>query len=304
VIPPPATPVPDAEADALLAALGRQEGLAYAGYQPASLLRRVRDRMARLGVDGFAAYRERLDADPAEHARLVAAVPVQRTEFFRDPECWARLAAGTVPSVLAGKRPGEPVRAWSAGCATGEEAYTLAMVLAEAAGPAALAAGRVTVFATDVSEPAVARARAGRYPAARLAAVPPALRERYFQTDGDRLTARPELRRAVAFARHDLLRDPPFGRLDLVACRNTLIYFTPPAKARVLAGFHLALAPDGRLFTGRAEHVPVWTDLFRTDCGHTHVYRPTPGGRADALAAFARPRDPSPFRTAHGRPDV
>src|SRR5262249_16729245 len=128
-------------------------------------------------VADFDTYRALLEADPEEHARLVAAVPVHRTEFFRDPESWEYLSAEVVPRILARKGAEGQVRAWSAGCSTGEEAYTLAMVLAEAAGPAALAGGRLKVFATDVSEGAIARARAGRYRADWLWDIAPALQE-------------------------------------------------------------------------------------------------------------------------------
>lgn len=277
----------DRRADALLAELAPRGGLAFDAYSRASLLRRIRARMDRIGVGGFDDYRARLAADPAEHGHLVAAVPVHRTQFFRDPACWRYLAAEVLPTVLARRRPDAHLRAWSAGCATGEEAYTLAMLLAEAAGPDALAAGRVTVFATDVSERVVERGRTGRYRAEWLAGVPADYRDRYFRADGDHLVVRPALRRAVVFARHDLLRDPPLGRLDLVVCRNTLIYFTPAAQTGVLAGLYLALAPDGVLFTGRSESVTVWTDLFRALCHRHHVYAPCrTDRRGEALAMF------------------
>jgi two-component system CheB/CheR fusion protein len=288
----PATECPDGlarlpvGAETLLRDLCAVGGLDFASYKLTSLLRRVRGRMTELGVAGFDAYRAYLSANPDEHRRLVRAVPVHRTEFFRDADCWAHLAAEVIPRLV---ESGRPIRAWSAGCATGEEAYTLAMLLAEAAGRPAVTADRVRVYATDVSEAAVAHGRAGWYPADAVLPIAPDLAARYFRPHGDGYVVCPELRRCVVFARHDLLTDPPLGRLDLVACRNTLMYFTPDAQVRALARLYFALAQGGYLLTGAAERAQVSCDFFATaSCEHNLYRRVGRQGQAEALAVLHR----------------
>jgi two-component system CheB/CheR fusion protein len=283
----------DAEGvDDLLCALGKLEGIDFASYQQASLLRRIKYRMSRAGIAGFLAYRAVLEADPVEQMRLCETVPVLRTEFFRDPDRWMYVANEVVPSIAAARRADEPIRAWSAGCATGEEAYTLAIVLAEAIGLHALARDRIRVFATDLSVSAISMARAGKYPANRMTGIPQELRNRYFRPDGDTWLARPELRNCLVFARHDLLRDPPLPHQDLIVCRNTLIYFKCDAQLRALARLYLGLGAGGRLFTGPAEDPRVWTDLFQADCFQHRVYSRNPGRSLEAIGLMVRGRQP------------
>jgi two-component system CheB/CheR fusion protein len=283
----------DAEgADDLLCALARLKGMDFASYRQASLLRRIKYRMNRVGIVGFLAYRNVLEADPNERLRLCETVPVLRTEFFRDPDQWMYVANEVVPSLAVARRSDAPIRAWSAGCATGEEAYTLAIVLAEAIGPRALARGHVRVFATDLSESAIFMARAGRYPANRTTGIPHELRNRYFRPDGDTWVVRSELRASLVFARHDLLRDPPLPHQDLIVCRNTLIYFTCDAQLRALARLYLGLGEGGRLFTGPAEDPRVWTDLFQAKCFQHRVFVRRPGRSLKAIGLMVRGRQP------------
>ena len=284
---PCADPFPDpAEVTELLAELSARGGLEFEAYQRAGLLRRIARRMERIGVGSLSAYRALLAADPDEHGRLCEAIQVHRTDFFRDPAVWAYLASEVVPRLLAAKGTGEPIRAWSAGCATGEEAYTLAMILVDALGHA-MRPGRVQVLATDVSEPALARARYGRYRAERLAGVPTELLPRYFQpAGGDWLVVRGELRACVVFAPNDLLRDPPLGRMDLIACRNTLMYFTPESQAPVLARLYLGLREGGLLVTGLTERPTVWSNLFEPEHDRSRVYRRAEGRAGEALASL------------------
>lgn len=259
-------------------------GLEFGAYREASLLRRVRQRMHQLGIAAFSAYRALLADDPEEIARLCEAVPVHFTGFFRDPGIWDHLASQVLPATLAAKRGDAPVRVWSAGCATGEEAYSLAMLLAEAARNAGWASGRIRAFGTDVGEAALARARAGRYSDWSTDDVPARLKEAYFRRDGDAWKARPELRDLILFNRHDLLCDPPFGHLDLIVCRNTLMYFNPAAQARVLAGFYLALKPGGALLTGWAEHGASWGGLFQSPDPSYRIYYRVEGRMTEALS--------------------
>jgi two-component system CheB/CheR fusion protein len=162
---------------------------------------------------------------------------------------------------MAEKNPRDPIRVWSAGCASGEEAYTLAMVLAEALGLEAFRQ-RVKIYATDVDEEALTQARHASYSAKTLQPVPAALQEKYFETSGDRGVFRPDLRRAVIFGRHDLVQDAPISRLDFLVCRNTLMYFNAETQNRILARFHFALADQGFIFLGKAEMLLTRANLF------------------------------------------
>jgi two-component system CheB/CheR fusion protein len=284
--------------DDLVCAVGKLECMQFSSYKQASLLRRIKYRMKCAGIVGFPAYRAVLESDPDEQLRLCETVPVLRTEFFRDPEEWVYLANEVAPGLALARRADEPIRAWSAGCATGEEAYTLAIVLAEATGPHALARGHIKVFATDLSERAISTARAGSYWANRMPAIPEELRNRYFQPYGEKWVVRPELRAALIFAQHDLLRHPPLPNQDLIVCRNTLIYFTRDAQIRTLARLYLGLRAGGRLFTGSAEDPRIWTELFQAECFPRRVYGRIPGRSLEALdlAAWDRERRDSRLR--------
>jgi hypothetical protein len=181
--------------------------------------------------------------------------------------------------VISGKASSEPIRAWSAGCATGEEAYTLAIVLAEALGADAFQR-RVQIYATDVDEDALVQARAGTYSEQALEAVPADLRERYFERRTGSASFRGDARRPLVFGRHDLLRDAPISHLDLLVCRNTLMYFDAGAQAALLDRFRSALEGGGHLFLGRSETPLAHSNTFRTlDFGHRLFEAGRPGPR-------------------------
>ncbi|CAN5901740.1 hypothetical protein BH23GEM7_BH23GEM7_25420 [soil metagenome] len=258
---PPTTAQVDAAFEALLEFLKRQSGFDFTGYKPAGLMRRVRKRMAEVGVEEFDAYRDYLEVHPDELAELFNTILINVTDFFRDTEAWKRLAEEFIPRIVRGKRAEEPIRVWSAGCSTGEEPYTLVILLAEALGWERFKE-QVKIYATDVDDEALARARQGSYTAAELENVPEQLRNRYFETSGNRYAMRTELRRTVIFGRLDLARDAPISRLDMLVCRNTLMYFTAEAQSRILARLHLALNDSGYLFLGRAEMLLTRSNLF------------------------------------------
>lgn len=258
---PPATERVDAAFEALLEFLKRQRGFDFTSYKPVGLMRRVRKRMAEVAVEEFDAYRDYLEVHPDEFAQLFNTILINVTDFFRDTEAWKRLAEEFIPRIVRGKRPDEPIRVWSAGCSTGQEPYTLVILLAEALGWECCKE-QVKIYATDMDDEALARARQGSYTAAELENVPEQLRNRYFEMSGTRYAVRPELRRAVIFGRLDLARDAPISRLDLLVCRNTLMYFTPEAQSRILARLHLALNDSGYLFLGRAEMLLTRSNLF------------------------------------------
>jgi len=232
-------------------------GFDFTGYKRASLMRRVAHRRTELGIDTFRAYHDYLQVHPDEFVTLFNKILINVTEFFRDPAAWDLLRDELVPRIVAGS--GE-IRIWSAGTSSGEEAYSAAILFCEALGEASFL-DRVKIYATDVDEEALSKARAG-YSAKELESLDPELRERYFEHQGERFVFRAALRRGMIFGRHDLTQDAPISRLDLLICRNTLIYFTAETQGRILARFHYALNDDGYLFLGRAEMLLTNAALF------------------------------------------
>jgi two-component system CheB/CheR fusion protein len=249
--------------EALLVHLRDTRGFDFTGYKRASLVRRIRRRMSQLGVASYGDYIDVLQVDADEFAALFNVILINVTGFFRDTETWTSLRTESLPALLAGHPPGAPLRVWSAGCASGEETYSLAITLAEAMGPEAFRR-QVKIYATDVDEEALALARQAIYGERDLHGVPGELRERYFEPRGSRWSFRGDLRRSVIFGRNDLVQDAPISRIDLLACRNTLMYFTAQTQADVLARFRFALNPTGLLVLGKAE----------TLLNHTHAFEP------------------------------
>src|SRR5690242_998137 len=225
-------------------------------------MRRVQRRMDVAGIAGFDDYHDYLAVHPQEFTTLFNTILINVTGFFRDRDAWTYLAQQVVPELLV-RREGEPIRAWSAGCASGEEAYTLAMVLAEAMGLEDFVR-RVKIYATDVDEEALAIARQASYTEREIEGVPEEMRERYFEQHGQRYVFRKELRRSVIFGRNDLVQDAPISHVDILACRNTLMYFNAETQAQILQRLHFALRQDGVLFLGKAEMLLGHQSLFRT----------------------------------------
>lgn len=251
-----------AEFEELLEVLRRTRGFDFTGYKRASLMRRVRRRMADVKVGSFAEYVDRLELHPAEFTALFNTMLINVTSFFRDLPAWDQLREEVIPAVIDGSGGTGNIRVWSAGCASGEEAYALAILLVDALGEAEFRR-RVKIYATDVDEEALATARAAVYSQRQLASVPAVLRDTYFEPVGSHWTFRRDLRRSVICGRNDLTVDAPISRVDLLVCRNTLMYFTAETQSRVLRRFHFALAEAGVLFLGKAEMVLSHSDLFQ-----------------------------------------
>ncbi len=243
--------------ESLVEHLRAARGVDFTGYKRATLVRRIASRCRELGISSFGAYIDYLEVHASEFQTLFDKVLINVTEFFRDRQAWDYLAAEIVPRLTA--KPGS-IRVWSAGTASGEEAYSAAMLLCEALGPEQYTK-RVKIYATDMDEDALNKARVG-YLAREVESLDPDLRARYMEAQGSRFIFRPSLRRALIFGRHDLMQDAPISRLDLLICRNTLIYFTAESQDRILTRFHYALNDDGFLFLGRAEMLLTHSALF------------------------------------------
>jgi two-component system, chemotaxis family, CheB/CheR fusion protein len=238
---------------AFLAQVRERNGIDFNRYKMGTIRRRLQRRIVVTETGNLAGYLQYLDTHPDEYGRLVSSFLIKVTEFFRDPKLFAVLRETVLPELIAAARQHDnTLRLWSAGCATGEEAYSLAILVAEGLG-ADLDDVDIRIFATDVDEDAVAFARRGVYHASALGGVSAALRTRYFTADGDAYQVKKRVRSLVVFGQHDLGQRPPFPRLDLVLCRNVLIYFTPDLQTRTLQLFAYALRDGGILVLGKAE---------------------------------------------------
>jgi two-component system CheB/CheR fusion protein len=248
---------PGGDFERLLEFLRDARGFDFTGYKRASLMRRVAQRCSELGIDSFRTYHDYLQVHTDEFGILFNKILINVTEFFRDRDAWNFVDKHVVPRIVAKKGD---IRIWSAGASSGEEAYTAAILFCEALGEESFI-DRVKIYATDVDEQALNKARGG-YSANDVASLDEPLRSRYFEASGERFMFRAPLRRAVIFGRHDLTQDAPISRLDLLICRNTLIYLTAETQGRILARFHYALNDDGFLFLGRAEMLLTHASLF------------------------------------------
>ena len=256
----------------LLDLLRSQSGHEFSSYKPAMLMRRINRRMSLRNITELGCYLDLLRAEPGEVRALTADLLISVTGLFRDAEAWAALDEVVVTQLVANREDGAPIRVWVPACATGEEAYSVAMLLAERA-EAAHKRFDLKVFASDILDDNLNAARAGVYPGSSVEMLPPERIRRFFEKLDGSYQVRKGLRDLVVFARQDLLRDPPFSRMDLITCRNMLIYIEPDAQRRAMALFHFALREGGRLFLGSAETIGRADDLFETVSKKWRIYR-------------------------------
>ena len=257
------------EFEDLLVFIRDSRGFDFTGYKRSSLARRIHKRMAELGAASHADYRDLLEADAEEFRTLFNTVLINVTGFMRDGEAWTYLQREIVPQAVADD--GE-IRVWSAGCSTGAEAYSAAIIFAEVMGIEECVK-RLKIYGTDVDDEALQTARTGTYSAKALRSLPPQLVEKYFDTDGEDYSFRADLRRRVIFGRHDITRDAPISRLSLLICRNTLMYFNAQAQTDIVDRFHFALKPAGHLFLGKAEMLLSDGDRFEAVNMKNRVFR-------------------------------
>jgi two-component system, chemotaxis family, CheB/CheR fusion protein len=257
----------------IFALLRRNYHLDFSKYKSTTVGRRIVRRMEFRQIPDVSDYAAILSGDQDELESLYKDLLIGVTEFFRDKQAFQYLEQEIIPSLFASLQTGEDVRVWSAACATGEEAYSLAILLAERAEDMGFL-GKITVFATDVHRTSLDTASHGVYEQERLANVSRDRLERFFKQEGGnlfRVTA--ELRKMVVFAPHNLLNDPPFTRLDLVCCRNLLIYFQPAVQEKVISLFHFALKTDGLLFLGSSEGLGAFADDFEVLANQHKMFR-------------------------------
>ncbi len=248
--------------EALLKYIRLSRGFDFTGYKRPTLMRRVPKRMQAVEIESYTDYMDYLEVHPQEFAYLFNTILINVTSFFRDSSAWDYLAKEIIPQIMARKELEEPIRVWSAGCASGQEAYTLAIVLAEALGVQQFRS-QVKIYATDMDEEALKQARHATYNASEVASLPEQLNEQYFEHSNSHYSFRKDLRRSVIFGRHNLVADAPISRIDLLLCRNTLMYFNAEAQAKILSRFHFALRDGGFLFLGKAEMLLKRNDSFK-----------------------------------------
>ena len=243
-------------------------GIDFGDYKPGTVNRRIQRRMTVRQVLSLDAYLELLQQDRAELQTLRRELLIPVTSFFRDDEAYEALARQVVDPIVSASETGQPIRIWCAGVATGEEAYSIAMTFLQAFDQF----GRwptLKIFATDVEQVNIETAASGTYPESIAAEVAPEQLERFFTKRGNQFVVKNELRQCIVFARHNLLVDPPFTKMDLVVCRNTLIYFRTPAQERVLRRLQFAIAPKGYVFLGSSESLgELQADFETLDARH------------------------------------
>jgi len=239
-------------------------GVDFRLFKQATVRRRIARRMALQKIESLQKYSQILKQNPEEAQALADDIFIHVTSFFRDPRCFEALRKRVLAKLGLKRHPDDPIRIWIAGCSTGEEVYSIAMLLLEELGERAHRF-TIQIFGTDIQERAVEQARAGIYTQAAVDGVSPARLKRFFVKTEGGYQIQKSLRDLCVFARHDLAKDPPFSRLDLISCRNVLIYFGPPLQKRALAIFQYALKPGGFLFLGTSESISDYSDDFTVE---------------------------------------
>ncbi len=265
----------------LVAELAAEPGPDLRGYKLTSLERRVRKRMLEVGAPSFREYLSLARSNPAENVSLLNTVLINVTEFFRDPQAWQCLRDDALLLALHKLQPGDPLRAWSVGCATGEEPYSLAILLSEYLGTS-LADYNIKIYATDIDEEALNIARRGEYPLERLRRIPASIREKYFTGRGSILRINRDIRRLTIFGRSNIVTDAPISHCNLVVCRNLLIYFDSTTQNHVISRMEYALEPSGVLFLGKAESQLANNSMFRPVNTRWRIFQKSPFGADEA----------------------
>jgi len=271
----------------VIAALRASSGVDFSEYRDSTIKRRTARRMLLRGFTSPTDYARFIERDRDEANALYRDVLINVTSFFRDPEMFEELKRGVFPGIVNGKADGLPVRIWVPGCSTGQEAYSLAIALIEFLDTAKTTRA-IQIFATDLGDPgALDKARAGLYPESIEAEVTPERLRRFFTKEDHHYRIQKSVRDLCVFARQNVTADPPFSRVDLVTCRNVMIYMSPPLQERLLPVFHFALNPGGFLVLGQAETVGSFANLFELTSSVHKIYRQRENGRRPPLSFMA-----------------
>ncbi|MUI15563.1 PAS domain S-box protein [Massilia dura] len=272
--------VHDEEAlQSVISMLCAHTGHDFSYYKRATVLRRIERRLQVKGVATLPDYALLLGREEGEFKALLNDMLIGVTNFFRDRDAFEALERDVIPELFRDKARGEQVRVWVAACATGQEAYSVAMLLADQAAQQERPP-EIQVFASDIDEHAIGTARAGVYPASIVMDVPPTRVRQFFTKEDDRYRIRKAVRDRILFAAHNLLRDPPFSKLDMISCRNLLIYLNRDVQLRVMEMFHSALKPEGFLFLGSSESADAAAEFFVPFDKKNRIYRARPLSRA------------------------
>ena len=303
-VPAPSAPKAKDGLPSILAVLRKTTGTDFSAYKPATIKRRIARRMALVHIEKLEDYARYIEGNPDELQALNQDCLITVTSFFRDPEAFQTLCEKVLPDLLKDRPPGAPIRVWVPACATGEEVYSIVICLLEGAGEGQ-GNPSFQVFATDLSESALAKARAGSYPESIAQDVSPERLKRFFTRVDGHYRVSAAIRDMCVFARHDLTKDPPLSRLDLITCRNVLIYLEPRLQQRVLAIFHYALRPSGCLLLGASETAGASPELFAPVDRKHRIYsrRPTAASVALGFAPVSNGRErqePGPVAATPG----
>lgn len=267
---------------AILKMLTAGLGTDFSAYKANTVQRRINKRIQHLHLEDVEEYRQHIRENPAELNRLFETMLIGVTEFFRDKEAYNALR-DYLKKIIGDKKPGDNIRLWSVGCATGEEPYGLAILLTELLGEA-IHQYNIQIFATDISQNALALARKAVYREEQLANLPKAAVKKCFMEMPGGYEVKRSLRQYVLFAKHDITTDPPFVKLDLISCRNVLIYFNNDLQKRVLPVFHYALNQQGYLFLGKSESTSQFTNLFEVVNKKAKIYSKNPNTQINTLS--------------------
>jgi two-component system, chemotaxis family, CheB/CheR fusion protein len=272
----------------LLEHVKQSRGFDFSGYKKASLERRIKKRLDATEMSTYADYQDYLEVNPHEFTELFNTILINVTAFFRDEPAWNYLASEIVPKLIADVPEDEPIRVWCAACATGEEAYTTAMILADALGDERFNE-RVKIYATDVDEEALAVGRQAVYSRDDVKPIPQDMLETYWEENSSGYAFRPDLRRSVIFGRNDLVQDAPISRTDLLVSRNALMYFTPETQGHILGHFNFSVTDRGYLFLGKSEMLLTHGDLFKPENLKWRVFTKVPRTGIRERLSFVTP---------------
>ena len=269
--------------------LRRQLGHDFSQYKRSTMLRRIQRRMQVIGASDAEAYLNLLKANPGESELLFRDLLINVTCFFRDAEPFNYIRQEIIPELLKDKGAGDTVRIWTPGCSSGEESYSIAILISETLSRLRTRPA-IQIFATDIDEQMLQKARAASYPPSAVKEVPPELLDRYFFAQDDNYCLVQSIRDMVRVSNHNLIKDPPFSRVDMIVCRNLLIYFNASLQQRLIPVFHYSLRPQGWLFLGSAENIAGRSDLFEAADSASRVYRRLGAHRQSvAMPLFVQP---------------